>query len=135
MSIRNQRGDIRSRLLAYSSDGGSHWDSIYFESQLPDPVCQASILTLGYKNGVAILAHCNPAHPQRRDNLTLRLSFDEGKTWSISQLIDASPDQQQRNWTAYSDLVAVDRKNLGILYERDNYSEIVFTTIQWTKMK
>ena len=131
MTIRNQRGDIRTRLLAYSSTGGATWDTVYFENALPDAVCQASILTLGYKKGKAILAHCNAAHPQRRDNLTLRISFDEGKTWPYSQVVDASADQQQRNWTAYSDLVNINRKTVGVLYERDNYTEIVFKKLNW----
>jgi sialidase-1 len=128
MTIRNQRGDIRSRVLAYSSTGGESWDTVYFENALPDPVCQGAILTLGYKKGKAILAHCNAGSQQRRDNLTIRISYDEGKTWPYSKVVDASADQRQRNWTAYSDLVAVDAKTLGVLYERDNYSQIVFKT-------
>lgn len=134
MTIRNQRGDIRARLLAYSSTGGQNWDAVYFEPQLPDAVCQASILTLGYKKGKAILAHCNAAEPLRRDNLTLRISFDEGLTWPLYKIIDGSADQQQKNWTAYSDLVNLNSKTLGILYERDNYSEIVFKTVNWRQL-
>src|SRR6185312_15136655 len=51
LNFRNQQGDLRSRVVAISNDGGENWDSVYFDSQLPDPVCQGSILVIGEKNG------------------------------------------------------------------------------------
>src|SRR5690606_21167614 len=57
MSIRNQKGDIRQRILAYSSDGGQSWEEVGFDEDLPDPVCQGSILDLGERDGKTILAH------------------------------------------------------------------------------
>lgn len=130
MSVRNQKGDVRRRIIAYSSDGGARWDTTYFDQQLPDPVCQGSLLTMGYKKGKAIVAHCNAADEKLRDNLTLRISEDEGKTWKKSIVIDKSEGEGKRDWTAYSDLVKVG-KNIGIFYERNGYAEIVFKTIRW----
>ncbi len=131
MSARNQAGDVKQRIMSVSSDGGEHWDTTYFDSQLIDPVCQGSILTVGYKNGKAIIAHCNAADEKRRDNLTLKISYDEGKTWTKSFLISGSADQKQNNWAAYSDIVSMGKKTIGVLYERNNYSEIVFQTQSW----
>jgi len=131
MSIRNQRGNIRSRILAYSSDGGKNWDEAYFEKALPDPVCQGSILSIGMVNGKTVLAHSNASDTKDRNNLTLKISYDEGKTWVNPILVDSTDDPKKLPWTAYSDLVAVDEKSLGILYERDNYSEIIFKKIKW----
>ena len=133
MSVRNQRGDIKSRILSYSSNGGESWDTTYFDSNLPDPVCQGSILTVGYKKGKAIVASSNAADTLKRDNLTLRISNDEGKTWTNSFVVDKSTDDKKRDWTAYSDLVKLDKKTIGILYERNNYAEIVFQPIIWKK--
>jgi sialidase-1 len=130
MSVRNQKGDIRRRILAYSSDGGASWDTAYFDQQLPDPVCQGTLLTLGYKKGKAIVAHCNAADEKLRDNLTLRISEDEGKTWKTNIVIDKSAVSGKRDWTAYSDLVKVGKK-IGVLYERDGYAEIVFKVVSW----
>ena len=130
MSVRNQKGDIRARILAFSSNGGSTWDTAYFEKQLPDPVCQGSLLTLGYKNGKAIVAHCNAADEKLRDNLTLRISEDEGLTWTTNILIDKSEGAGKRDWTAYSDLVKVGKK-IGVFYERNSYAEIVFKVVNW----
>lgn len=128
MSIRNQRGDIRSRILAYSSTGGEKWDTAYFENQLPDPVCQGSLITIGYKKGKAIIASSNAANQRQRNNLTINISEDEGKTWSRTITVDNSLSAKN-DWTAYSDLVLINKRSLGILYERNNYSEIVFKVI------
>jgi sialidase-1 len=130
MSVRNQKGDIRSRIIAYSSNGGASWDTAYFDKQLPDPVCQGSLLTLGYKKGRAIVAHCNAADENLRDNLTLRISKDEGRSWSTNIVIDKSEGSGKRDWTAYSDLVKVGNK-IGVFYERNGYAEIVFKVVNW----
>jgi sialidase-1 len=133
MSIRNQKGDIRSRILAFSSDGGSTWDKAYFEKSLPDPVCQGSILSLGKKDGKTVLAHSNASDPNHRNNLTIKISYDEGKTWTKSILVDRTDDPKKSSWTAYSDLAFINASTIGILYERDNYSQIVFKQIEWDK--
>ena len=43
LNARNQKGDIKQRITAISSDGGVHWDTTYFDNQLPDPICEGSI--------------------------------------------------------------------------------------------
>jgi len=46
-------------------------------------------------------------------------------------VIDRSDDEKEkRNFTAYSDIVALSSGRIGILYERNNYSEIVFKTVK-----
>lgn len=131
MNIRNQRGDVRARIIAFSSTGGATWDSAGFDMTLPDPVCEGSILTVGKRNGKHILAFCNASDEKNRDNLTLRISFDQGRSWRKNIVIDKAPDGKERNHAAYSDIVKVGKKKIGILYERDNYSTIVFTAVDW----
>ncbi|HRI19515.1 MAG TPA: sialidase family protein [Panacibacter sp.] len=131
---RNQKGDIRARIIGISSNGGETWDTTYFDRTLPDPVCQASILTIGKKKGKNILAFCNAADEKLRDNLTLRISFDDGKTWKKNFLLDKNPtsyEKKNKDYTAYSDIVKLNEKTIGVLYEKDNYSQIVFTTVKW----
>jgi sialidase-1 len=130
INFRNQRGDPRSRVVAISNDGGESWDSTYFDPRLPDPVCQGSILTIGEKDGKNIIAFCNNADTARRDNLTLRISFNEGKTWDRHFVIDKSPGNTD-NFTAYSDITKLSQHQIGVLYEKDNYSKIVFTIVDW----
>lgn len=131
MNIRNQRGDVRARIVAISSSGGAQWDTAYFDHQLPDPVCEGAILTAGKKKGKNILAFCNAADTVHRDNLTLRISFDEGKTWEKSIVIDNAQGAKEQNNTAYSDIVKLGKKDIGVLYESDDYSQIVFTAVRW----
>jgi sialidase-1 len=50
MSIRNQKGDIRSRILAFSSDGGSTWDEAYFE-KIPARSCMPGLHSVPWKKG------------------------------------------------------------------------------------
>ena len=133
MSIRNQKGDIRQRILAYSSDGGKTWDEASFDENLPDPVCQGSILNLGEMDGKMILAHSNNANETDRNQLTVKISFDEGASWSLTMPVDYTGDPDKLPWTAYSDLVKLGETSLGILYERDDYREIVFKQINWTR--
>lgn len=133
LNSRNQKGDVRARIVSVSGDGGVKWDSSYFDNQLPDPVCQGSLLNIGWKRGKAVLAFCNPASRQRRDSLTLRISWDEGHTWNRTILIDPIVGSDDRQ--AYSDLVRINRKRIGILYESNGYRQIVFKQLFFRKRK
>lgn len=128
MNIRNQKADVRARLIAISKDGGARWDSVYFDNNLPDPVCQGSIVTVGKKKGKHIVAFCNAADTKSRDNLTLRISYNDGFSWKKSIVIDSAG---KRDNAAYSDIVNISTKKIGILYEKDNYAKITFTVVKW----
>lgn len=131
MSTRNQRGDVRRRILAFSSTGGARWDTAYFEDNLPDPVCQGSVLTLWRRRNKAVIALCNNADERQRDNLTLSYSEDGGRTWGRKTLVDKAPSADRKSWTAYSDLVPTGKRTIGVLYEQDNYARIVFRDMRW----
>lgn len=130
LNARNQKGDVRTRIVARSIDGGQTWKSIAFDKNLPDPVCEGSILNIGIKKGKELLAFCNAADTLQRNNLTLRISFDAGITWKNNILVDRT-DDKQNDFTAYSDLVLINKENIGVMYERDNYKTIVFRVIQF----
>ena len=133
MNIRNQRGDIRQRIIGLSDDGSATWKETYFDPQLPDPICQGSILPIAQTKKAFTLAFSNAADIKNRDNLTIRISKDDGRTWPISIPIDngAAAGESPKDFTAYSDLVLVDSKHIGIVYERKDYSQIVFKKIKW----
>ncbi len=131
MNSRNQKGDIRARIVSVSSNGGATWDTSYFNQTLIDPVNEGSLLTVGKIKGKNILAFCNAADTKRRDNLVLRISFDEGATWKIAYPVDSSPDGTQKDFTAYSDISKLSEHEIAVLYEKDGYKEIVFTIIKW----
>ena len=129
MNSRNQQGNVRNRIVSYSSDGGATWDTTFYDSNLPDPVNQGA--TLSWKKGKNyILAVSNAASERSRDNLTLRLSKDKGKTWYFNQVVAKAPEGYEGSYSAYSDIVLIKKNRIGVLYEKDNYKEIVFVPVK-----
>lgn len=122
MNSRNQTG--KYRVISLSKDGGETWDTTYVDHNIPDPICEGSLLNIGTKKGKSVLAFCNNDSEKSRDSLTLRISFDEGKTWKNKFLIEPKN-------TGYSDIVKVSKKKIGVLYEADGYKEIRFTIVKW----
>lgn len=129
LNARNQLGNIKCRIIAISNDGGQKWETTCFDRSLPDPVCQGSILSLGKRT----IAVCNDADTTQRNNLTLRVSFDEGRSWEINKAIARAPAGYKGDYSAYSDMVGLSGNRIGVLYERNNYHEITFTIISWKK--
>jgi sialidase-1 len=120
MNLRSYMGH-RCRAVSWSSDGGLTWTPAQDEPALIEPVCQASILRF-------VLVFSNPAST-KREKMTVRLSLDEGKTWSISALLSAGP-------SAYSSLAVLPDQRIGCLYERGEksaYEKITLAlfSLQW----
>jgi len=132
LNARNQKGDIKARIVAVSKNGGETWDSIFFDKKLPDPVCEGSLLAIGNSKGKNVLAFCNAADTLNRDNLTLRISLNDGYDWPIAIAVDKSTDPGKGDYTAYADIVKISKHEIAVLYERNNYSEIVFTVLKWS---
>lgn len=130
LNMRNQRGNIKERIIALSNDGGETWDTTYFDKHLPDAVCQGSIITIGEENGKAVIAVCNNADSLRRDKLTLRISDDEGRTWKKNILIEPVNASVPDN-TAYSDMVQIASNKIGVLYEVNDYKKIIFRVVKF----
>ena len=87
-------------------------------------------MNIGRKNGKPILAFCNAADTAQRNNLMLRISYNDGRSWTRNILIDKTAEKKT-DFTAYSDIVLLNKKQIGVLYERDDYKEIVWRIIDW----
>jgi sialidase-1 len=122
MNSRNQTG--KYRIVSLSKNGGETWDTTFVDHNLPDPICEGSLLNIGTKKGKSILAFCNNDSKNNRDSLTLRISYNEGKSWKKKFLIEPKN-------TAYSDVVKLSKKKVGVFYEADGYKEIRFRIIKW----
>jgi sialidase-1 len=104
LNMRSYHGRNR-RAIARSRDGGLTWGAIEFDEALVEPVCQASLIRAGN-----LLLFSNPAST-RRENMTVRASRDEGRTWPLSLVLEMGP-------SAYSCLAPVSRNRFACLYER-----------------
>jgi len=70
--------------VALSRDGGETWFDEFHDPALPDPVCQASIIRqadFGTEGTPPLLVFVNCSSADRV-NLAIKISTDDGKTWS-----------------------------------------------------
>jgi sialidase-1 len=140
-----------TRMVAISTDGGRTLGETATDRTLVEPPAQASLVRYslaasgagkgraesagkGSKrdsekpSGRNRLLFANPAAP-KRERMTVRLSYDEGATWPASRVIYEGP-------SAYSCLVVLRDRTIGLLYERGAeapYDRITFTrfTLGW----
>ncbi len=116
LSMRNYF-DRDQRAFSRSSDGGLTWSKPKHHQQVYCPTCQSSIQRYSLQPSSRIL-YSGPGGP-KRNNMTVRLSYDEGKTWPVAKVLYAGS-------AAYSDLVILPDGAIGCLYERDAYKRITF---------
>ncbi|MCA9425528.1 MAG: exo-alpha-sialidase [Candidatus Omnitrophica bacterium] len=98
------------RYTSVSQDGGETWTEPVMDEELIEPVCQASLIRYegdGTKNRILF---SNPAD-KKRIKMTVKLSYDEGESWPVAQLVYPGP-------SAYSCLAELPSGEVGLLYER-----------------
>ena len=102
------------RTKAISNDVSKSMGPLTFSLGFSGPTVEGAILRKDNK-----LLFSSPLSSDKREDLGVRVSYDEGDTWAF-------PHQLTTGSAAYSDLVMVDDKKLGIIYESDK--DIVFRT-------
>jgi sialidase-1 len=129
LNMRSYHGKNR-RAVATSTDGGLTWSGVTLDPALVEPTCQASLLRYPDEKpgGKSRILFANPAST-RREKLTVRLSYDEGKTWPVAKRLHDGP-------AAYSALAVLPGGTVGCLYEcgrQSPYERIVFArfTLDW----
>lgn len=114
------------RLVSRSSDGGATWNTERLDPALSDPPCQASLLRYSFATDHArsVLLFANPAGGGR-NNLTVRLSLDEGRTWPKNKLLVPGS-------AAYSCLARLPDGRVGAIVETDGYMRLGFVSFELT---
>jgi len=121
--LQNMRNG-HTRAIALSHDGGVTFSAVTHDDALVDPTCNAAIIRYQHK-GHDLLLFSNAASSTKRENLTLKSSADEGKTWTTLESLHLGP-------SAYSTLLALRDGSIAVLYEcgeTSPYSRIVFTRL------
>jgi sialidase-1 len=99
------------RLVTTSKDGATGWSTPRFDDALLEPICMGSIIrfSLAKDGGKNRILFSNPDNLARADgkeepgknrdrkNVSVKLSYDEGQTWTVSKPIEPGPSM-------YSDL-------------------------------
>lgn len=115
---RNHGGkDVNGRRICVTSDLGETWtEHSTSRKALIESTCMASIHRHTYKEkGVekSILLFCNPESYDSRDHMTLKVSFDDGQTWSNNKKILLD----EYGSFGYSCITSVDENTIGVFYE------------------
>ncbi len=105
------------RRQALSIDGGFSFSEPVPVPALVDPACNGGLVRVG---PVLVATMCDD--PTGRARLSIHLSLDDGESWGQAILVDDGA-------AAYSVACALDEKTVGLMWEADNYEQILFATI------
>lgn len=110
LNCKDNRGAYRT--VAVTRDLGRTWSAHPSDrKELIDPICQASLIAVDHTPQRRRLYFSNPCTPGGRYNLSIRVSRDEGKSWSEPRTCD------YRTVPGHSCLVPIDDQHLGLMYE------------------
>lgn len=126
LNMRNYTS-VRIRQTSISHDGGETWTTPKGDTALIEPVCQGSLIGYSHQGKKPSLAFSNPASQKTRTNMTVRLSYNNGKSWKVKNTIYKGP-------SAYSNLVVLPNGNLACFYEagiKNPYEGIVFQELSF----
>lgn len=127
------------KLITTSPNGATDWTKPYFHPQLWEPICMASIVSHPSSPGTLIYSNPHtlgldakkkeiPAGRGRRENLSIKLSRDDGKTWTINKTLEAGP-------SAYSDLAVLSDGTIICLYEGKEVISLARFNLEWLNEK
>lgn len=109
------------KIITTSADGATGWSKPVFHEQLWEPICMASIAAHPSKPGTLLFSNPHslardkdgketPAGRGKRENLSIKVSRDDGQTWPVSKTLDSGS-------SAYSDLAVLPDGAVICLYE------------------
>jgi len=121
MLVTRSPSDAGRKLISTSPDGAHQWTKPEFHPQLWEPVCMASIVSHPSKPGTLLFSNPHtlrrnaegredPKGKGMRENLSIKLSRDDGRTWLVSKTLEPGP-------SAYSDLAVLADGTVLCLYE------------------
>ena len=122
------RQDKKQRAYAFSKDGGQSWSEVRYDASQPEPSCDGAVVRLTHAAGSQkdrVLVSC-PANPNARDHMTIRLSYDQCRTWPVAKVLDPG-------YSGYSDLAVTGDHTILCLYETEGCRAITLArfNLEW----
>ncbi len=108
------------RLVVTSADGATKWSTPKFDAALLEPICMAGIVRYNH-DGKSLILFSNPhnletakgeAEPGKnrdRKNVSVKISRDEGQTWTVSKTLEPGPSM-------YSDIAVTQAGTILCFY-------------------
>ncbi|MFO0534689.1 MAG: exo-alpha-sialidase [Planctomyces sp.] len=123
------------KLVSYSPDGATAWTTPQFHPELWEPICMASVASVPDKPGWVVYSNPYtlardkqgqeiPGGRGKRENLTIRLSRDFGRTWPVQRTLEPGK-------SAYSDLAFLPDGRLLCFYEADSRLQLAVFPLEW----
>jgi sialidase-1 len=137
--MHNMRGNMGKscRGVAISKDSGQTWSCFHWDRALRECPYRASLVRYSFagRGNRNRLLFANPDNAGEkfgvveRTRMTVRMSYDEEKTWPIKRLIHAGP-------SSYSTMVRLPDGDIGLLFEggdkhRREWIRFVHFSLYW----
>ena len=99
----NARSNSRAnrRLVTTSKDGATGWSRPTFDEALLEPICMAGLVRYSLEPKTRLLfsnphnlegrPDSKPGDYRKRQNLSMKVSYDEGQTWAVNKTIEPGP--------------------------------------------
>ena len=124
MLIARNHAPAHRKIAVFSRDGATGWSRPEFAEALPEPICQASLLSYDdpAAPGKSLLLFSGPESLERADGkaapgvrrdrqtLAVKLSRDDGSSWVATRKLEPGP-------SAYSDLAVLPDGTILCFYE------------------
>jgi len=111
------------RLVVTSPDGATNWSTPKFDDALLEPICMGGIVRYNH-DGKSLILFSNPHNldagrestpepgkSRARKNVSLKISRDEGQTWTVNKTIELGPSM-------YSDIAVTQSGTILCFYGR-----------------
>ncbi|MFF2606938.1 sialidase family protein [Arthrobacter koreensis] len=124
LNSRSNNAADNARKVAISTDGGASYGPVTLDTALTDPANNAAIARLfpdapAGSADAKKLIFTNANNPDSRQNVSARVSCDDGATWGMPRTI-------RSGFSAYSTVTRLESGQIGVLYESSYSNGIMF---------
>ncbi|MBX7207251.1 MAG: glycoside hydrolase [Verrucomicrobiaceae bacterium] len=133
MLVSRNESKPNRKLVTISADGATGWSQAVFHDALWEPRCMAGMVM--HPSGALLFSNPHtlpldksgkevPMGKGKRENLSIKLSRDDGNTWPINKTLESGK-------SAYSDLAVLPDGTVLCLFERADSIDCARFNLEW----